>query len=37
MNMPNKRGEMGESWGTATETGAKGRGDPWKVSRQVRS
>ena len=35
--MTNRRGETGDPWGTPTETGAKERGDPWKVRRQVRS
>ena len=35
--MTKSRGEVGEPGGTPTETGAKVRGDPWKVRRQVRS
>jgi len=35
--MTNRWGEMGDPSGTPTETGAKERGDPWNVRRQVRS
>jgi len=35
--MTNRRGEMGDPWGTPTETWVKRRGDPWNVRRQVRS
>jgi len=34
--MMNRRGKIGEPWGTSTEMGAKVRADPWKVRWQVR-
>ena len=35
--MTNSRGEIGEPWGTPTETGANVWGDSWNVRRQVQS
>ena len=35
--MTNSKGEIGEPWGTPTETGVNERRNPWNVRRQGRS